>query len=109
MKALCFDLRKGAHSIGANVRDAAAYVVWALARSKDPSELRPYADNLARQLVTIALFDREIHIRRAASAAFQEHVGRTVSKFIISFGDLTAHSGWNVESFPSWHRRVTED
>ncbi len=77
-QGLYFDLRKGAHSIGSNVRDASAYVIWSLARSKEPSELAPYADRLARQLATVALFDREIHIRRAASAAFQENVGRTV-------------------------------
>ncbi|KAJ6613342.1 TBCD protein [Mycena sp. CBHHK59/15] len=76
-KALYFDLRKGAHSIGSNVRDAAAYVLWALARAQAPAALAPHADNLARRLVTVALFDREIHIRRAASAAFQEYVGRT--------------------------------
>ncbi|KAJ7095891.1 TBCD protein [Mycena belliarum] len=76
-KALYFDLRKGAHSIGSSVRDSAAYVLWALARAQDPTALAPHADNLARRLVTVALYDREIHIRRAASAAFQEHVGRT--------------------------------
>ncbi|KAJ7044089.1 TBCD protein [Mycena alexandri] len=76
-KALYFDLRKGAHSIGSSVRDAAAYVLWALARAQDPAALAPHAESLARRLVTVALFDREIHIRRAASAAFQEHVGRT--------------------------------
>ncbi|KAJ7780620.1 TBCD protein [Mycena maculata] len=76
-KALYFDLRKGAHSIGSSVRDAASYVLWALARAQAPAALAPHADNLARRLVTVALYDREIHIRRAASAAFQEHVGRT--------------------------------
>ncbi|KIY64974.1 ARM repeat-containing protein [Cylindrobasidium torrendii FP15055 ss-10] len=76
-KALYFDLRKGAHSIGSNVRDAAAYVIWSLPRSKEPSELAPFASRLAQKLVTVSLFDREIHIRRAASAAFQENVGRT--------------------------------
>ncbi|KAJ6508836.1 TBCD protein [Mycena sanguinolenta] len=76
-KALYFDLRKGAHSIGSSVRDAASYVLWALARAQDRALLAPHADALATQLVTVALFDREIHIRRAASAAFQEFVGRT--------------------------------
>ncbi|KAJ7288359.1 TBCD protein [Mycena rebaudengoi] len=76
-KALYFDLRKGAHSIGSSVRDAASYVLWALARAQDPSALASHAGDLARRLVTVALYDREIHIRRAASAAFQEHVGRT--------------------------------
>ncbi|RDB18014.1 Tubulin-specific chaperone D [Hypsizygus marmoreus] len=75
-KALYFDLRKGAHSIGSNVRDAAAYVLWALARTQDTSSLKPHAENLAQRLTAVALYDREIHIRRAASAAFQEHVGR---------------------------------
>ncbi|OAX38758.1 ARM repeat-containing protein [Rhizopogon vinicolor AM-OR11-026] len=75
-KALYFDIRKGAHSIGSNVRDAAAYVIWALARAQDPKSFSPYARELAQWLVCVALFDREIHIRRAASAAFQEHVGR---------------------------------
>ena len=84
-KALYFDLRKGAHSIGSNVRDAASYALWALARSQNHSALVPHANNLAQRLATVALYDREIHIRRAASAAFQEHVGRTVSRTLIFF------------------------
>ena len=79
LQALYFDLRKGAHSIGSNVRDAAAYVLWALARTQNKSALVPHAEELAQRLTAVALFDREVHIRRAASAAFQEHVGRTVS------------------------------
>ncbi|KAI0754966.1 ARM repeat-containing protein [Daedaleopsis nitida] len=76
-KALYFDIRKGAHSIGSNVRDAASYVLWSLARAQSVEALQPHALELARRLVTVSLFDREIHIRRAASAAFQEYVGRT--------------------------------
>ncbi|KAF5311690.1 hypothetical protein D9611_009412 [Ephemerocybe angulata] len=75
-KALYFDIRKGAHSIGSNVRDAAAYVLWALARTQDSATLKPHATNLANRLASVAIYDREIHIRRAASAAYQEHVGR---------------------------------
>ncbi|KAH9922790.1 ARM repeat-containing protein [Epithele typhae] len=76
-KALYFDIRKGAHSIGSNVRDATSYVLWSLARAQSIDALRPHALGLARQLVIVSLFDREVHIRRAASAAFQEYVGRT--------------------------------
>ncbi|KAF8631788.1 hypothetical protein AX17_005003 [Amanita inopinata Kibby_2008] len=76
-KALYFDLRKGSHSIGANVRDAAAYVMWALARTQTPDALEQHTERLARHLTIVALFDREVHVRRAASAAFQEFVGRT--------------------------------
>ncbi|KAF8513769.1 TBCD protein [Gautieria morchelliformis] len=75
-KALLFDVRKGAHSVGSSVRDAASYVLWALARSQDGPGLRPHALSLAQRLVAVSLYDREIHIRRAASAAFQENVGR---------------------------------
>ncbi|KAJ3937144.1 MAG: TBCD protein [Lentinula lateritia] len=76
-KALYFDLRKGAHSVGSNVRDASAYGLWALARSQEISSLAPLASDLARHLVTVSLYDREVQIRRAASAGFQEFVGRT--------------------------------
>ncbi|KDQ11508.1 hypothetical protein BOTBODRAFT_457108 [Botryobasidium botryosum FD-172 SS1] len=76
LKALYFDIRKGAHSIGSSVRDAAAYVVWSLARTQDVNAIKPFAMELARHLVVVSLYDREIQIRRAASAAFQENVGR---------------------------------
>jgi hypothetical protein len=78
LQALYFDVRKGAHSVGSSVRDAASYVVWSLARSQDASTMRPYALELARRLVAVSVYDREIQIRRAASAAFQENVGRLV-------------------------------
>ncbi|KZT12037.1 TBCD protein [Laetiporus sulphureus 93-53] len=76
-KALYFDIRKGSHSIGSNVRDAACYVLWSLARIQDVSALAPYAGTLSERLVAVSVFDREINIRRAASATFQEYVGRT--------------------------------
>ncbi|KAJ1583910.1 hypothetical protein NDA11_001396 [Ustilago hordei] len=76
LQALLFDVRRGAHSVGANVRDAACYVVWALARSNDVESIRPHAMDLAKRLVAVATLDRDVSIRRAASAAFQESVGR---------------------------------
>ncbi|WWC58144.1 uncharacterized protein I303_100679 [Kwoniella dejecticola CBS 10117] len=76
IKALTFDLRRASHSIGANVRDAASYLLWSLSRACPPDALRGYAEDMATSLICVALFDREVGVRRAASAAFQEGVGR---------------------------------
>lgn len=76
-KALQFEIRRGTYSTGHHVRDAACYVAWALARAYDPELLKNYlAVSLASSLLITALFDREVNCRRAAAAAFQEHVGR---------------------------------
>lgn len=75
-RALMYEVHKGSHSIGAHVRDAACYVCWAFARAYKSDVLRPHSLPLARALITLALFDRDINCRRAAAAAFQEHVGR---------------------------------
>lgn len=76
VRALAYDVRRGAHSVGTHVRDAACYVCWAFARAYSPSVMRPYVGGLARAMMTVAVFDREVNCRRAASAAFQENVGR---------------------------------
>ena len=73
---LTFDQRKGSHSIGAHVRDSACFVCWAFARAYEPSVMRPFVNELAESLVILSVFDREVNIRRASSAAFQENVGR---------------------------------
>jgi hypothetical protein len=101
LQALYFDLRKGAHSIGSNVRDAAAYVLWALARTQNSNALVPHAEKLAQRLMAVALFDREVHIRRAASAAFQEHVGRTVGMNLSSLGFLRSSCSASHATFLS--------
>ena len=75
--ALVYDERRGCFSVGAHVRDAACYVCWAFARAYSPQVLRKYVtDSLAPALLVTAVFDREVNCRRAASAAFQENVGR---------------------------------
>lgn len=79
MQALRFDLRRGSQAIGTIVRDAACYVLWTVARRFSKSDLQPFACDIRERLVCAALFDREVQIRRAASAAFQELVGRQVS------------------------------
>ncbi|XP_055971238.1 tubulin-specific chaperone D [Sorex fumeus] len=76
LRALTYDEKRGSCSVGANVRDAACYVCWAFARAYDPKELQPFVASISSALVVAAVFDRNINCRRAASAAFQENVGR---------------------------------
>ena len=75
-EALAYDVRRGSHSVGAHVRDAAAYVCWAFARAYEPRVLAPFVPALACSMLQCAVFDREVNCRRACSAAFQENVGR---------------------------------
>ncbi|GAA0175136.1 chaperone [Lithospermum erythrorhizon] len=75
-KALLYDVRRGPHSIGSHVRDAAAYVCWAFGRAYYHTDMRIVLDQLAPYLLTVACYDREVNCRRAAAAAFQENVGR---------------------------------
>ncbi|THD25262.1 Tubulin-specific chaperone D [Fasciola hepatica] len=76
LRALFYDERSGDHSYGSNVRDAACYVCWAFARAYQAADLAPYVTQVAQSLVLVSLFDREVNVRRAAAAAFQENVGR---------------------------------
>eukprot|EP00941_MAST-03F_sp_MAST-3F-sp1_P005401 g5401.t1 len=76
IQALSYDERRGAHSVGSHVRDAACYVCWAFARAYSPEVMRPHMLALSRGMLVTATLDREVNCRRAASAAFQENVGR---------------------------------
>ncbi|XP_021756292.1 tubulin-folding cofactor D-like [Chenopodium quinoa] len=76
IKALHYDVRRGPHSVGAHVRDAAAYVCWAFGRAYYHTDMRSILEQLAPHLLTVACYDREVNCRRAAAAAFQENVGR---------------------------------
>ena len=75
-RALIYDINLGTHSIGSHVRDAACYVVWSFARAYSPEIMKPHVATLSNKLIVVSLFDREVNIRRAASATFQEAVGR---------------------------------
>ena len=76
VKAIQFDVRRGQNSVGAHVRDAACYTYWAFARAYSPNVIRPYVSEVSQSIIIACLFDREVNCRRAASAAFQECVGR---------------------------------
>ncbi|XP_065859361.1 tubulin-folding cofactor D isoform X2 [Euphorbia lathyris] len=76
VKALHYDIRRGPHSVGSHVRDAAAYVCWAFGRAYYHADMRNVLEQLAPHLLTVACYDREVNCRRAAAAAFQENVGR---------------------------------
>lgn len=71
LKALIFDKKLGNYSMGTNVRDSACYVCWAFARAFESSVIAPFVNQIAARLLVVAVFDREINCRRAASAAFQ--------------------------------------
>jgi hypothetical protein len=76
MLALVYDEMKGYMSVGQNIRDSACYVCWAFARAYAPIDLQPFVQRISTGLLIVTVFDREINCRRAASAAFQESVGR---------------------------------
>lgn len=60
LQALHYDIRRGPHSIGSHVRDAAAYVCWAFGRAYSNSDMRSILELLAPHLLTIACYDREV-------------------------------------------------
>ena len=75
-QSLQFEQQRGFTSVGAGVRDAACFVAWALPRTFSKSVMLPFVEKIASDLILVVLFDREVNCRRAASAAFQENVGR---------------------------------
>lgn len=76
LQALVFDEPRAYGSIGYLIRDAACYICWSFPRAYDSDIIQPYVKEIAAMLVVVTCFDREINCRRAASAAFQENVGR---------------------------------
>ncbi|KAL7058186.1 hypothetical protein AAHC03_016752 [Spirometra sp. Aus1] len=76
LTALFYDEKSGDCNYGSNVRDAACYCCWAFARAYKASDFAPHVEVVSRKLILSALFDRELNVRRAAAAAFQENAGR---------------------------------
>lgn len=107
----------------ATVRDAACYTYWAFGRAYAPNLLAPFLSQLSAAVIVTCLFDREVNCRRAASAAFQEAVGRqgstnfpngiaivTATDF-YSIGNRTAaytDIAWNVAEFHEYRRPIIQ-
>uniref|UniRef100_A0A7N9AZ55 Tubulin-specific chaperone D n=1 Tax=Mastacembelus armatus TaxID=205130 RepID=A0A7N9AZ55_9TELE len=69
IKSLTYEEKRGACSVGSNVRDAACYVCWSFARAYEPKELEPFVNQIASALLITAVFDRNVNCRRAASVS----------------------------------------
>ena len=69
--SLLYEKEEGGYSIGQAVRDSACYMTWSVARGYEQG-----GEELGISLMIAACFDREVGCRRAASAAYQELVGR---------------------------------
>ena len=63
VKALTYDEPRGYYSVGSHIRDAACYVFWAFARAYDPDVLEPFVKDIARALLVVTCFDREVMVK----------------------------------------------
>uniref|UniRef100_A0A1I7SGS8 Tubulin-specific chaperone D n=1 Tax=Bursaphelenchus xylophilus TaxID=6326 RepID=A0A1I7SGS8_BURXY len=77
-EAMLFDFGGFMNTTETNVRDSACYICWSIARAYPKEIFQSSLEPLSNLLICTALFDRDVNIRRAASASFQEHVGRHV-------------------------------
>ncbi|KAJ1992858.1 hypothetical protein EDC05_002490 [Coemansia umbellata] len=122
VRGLTYEIQRGNYSVGSNVRDAACYVMWSFARTSNPLSKAVFAElstHMATTLISVAVFDRESNVRRAASAAYQEHVGRhtvlsvpknTPERYVQDFGaaltlsalafyiGCLSRAGWNIDA-----------
>lgn len=85
-----FEQEKLTYTVGMIIRDATCYICWSLFRSTPLLiQMNKYLESssyntvtstfiqqLANILINMSCFDKEINIRRAASAAIQEGIGR---------------------------------
>lgn len=87
------------------MRDAGAYVCWALARAYDPAQLAGCVAALSTSLLVVACYAREVNCRRAAASAFQECVGR-LGSFPHGLEILAVADYYSVGNVSSAYLRV---
>ena len=93
--ALSYDIPRGAHSVGTHVRDAACYWFWCVSRTISSSALHQILASVAPDILFRSCYDREVNVRRAAAAAFQEAVGRT-TEFPLGIEMITMSNFFTV-------------
>ena len=81
-EALLYDVRRGSHSVGAHVRDAAAYVCWSFARAYSKEDFQEiFLASLATPLLVTACLDAKLMLAAAASALFKN--ASVVSEVVV--------------------------
>uniref|UniRef100_A0A674K867 Tubulin-specific chaperone D n=1 Tax=Terrapene triunguis TaxID=2587831 RepID=A0A674K867_9SAUR len=111
LKALTYDEKRGACSVGSNVRDAACYVCWAFARAYDPLELKPFVNQISSALVIAAVFDRDINCRRAASGTFPHGIDIVTAADYFAVGNRVncfLNISVYIASFPEYTQSMID-
>lgn len=89
-KTLFLEQNRLTHSVGSNIRDLSCYICWCLLK-KHKSLAPALLKTLFQDLLLSCLFDKDIMIRRSASAVLQELIGR-FGGFIYK-----QYDNWSVE------------
>ena len=81
-KTLFVEQRRFNTTIGSQIRDSSAFILWALCRSMKPNEFQNYMrgsrmmETIFHDLLLLTIFDNDLTIRRCGIAVIQEFVGR---------------------------------
>ncbi|KAK1272673.1 hypothetical protein QJS04_geneDACA012360 [Acorus gramineus] len=79
VKALHYDVRKGPHSIGSHVRDAAAYVCWAFGRAYTFSDMKDQYIYHHKKKEIMSLFK----MKQMEGEKIDDYLGRFSSKMLL--------------------------
>uniref|UniRef100_A0A3Q2TAI5 Tubulin-specific chaperone D n=1 Tax=Fundulus heteroclitus TaxID=8078 RepID=A0A3Q2TAI5_FUNHE len=111
IKSLTYDEKRGACSVGSNVRDAACYVCWSFSRAYEPKELQPFVTQIARAMLITAVFDRNVNCRRAASGTFPHGIDILTAADYFSVGKISncyLNISVYIASFPEYTKSMID-
>uniref|UniRef100_A0A8C8ZV16 Tubulin-specific chaperone D n=1 Tax=Prolemur simus TaxID=1328070 RepID=A0A8C8ZV16_PROSS len=92
LKALTYEEKRGACSVGANVRDAACYVCWSFARAYEPRELTPFVPAISSCRSVLGLLVHECEHLQTQLLDFlkcSSNCFLVISVFIAGFPEYT--------------------